>query len=207
VDPVHGGARLISGTIYTEPETGCEILLLGDDIPFGAAYHPRRAGDAVPWHSGCEHCNRSRQTNLNIDLKRALLTLTTRRASGLREQVPVHGYTILSSATPYTVWHWILDNDHHADVDCPSGQHLHASLPEDRPLKIEGDGKRRSVWLRKGLRLLFSARPATPNEISAVASFFAPSLEDLRKGRRNICLKIDWSEILANTSPPKMTIT
>lgn len=187
---------MISGTIYTEPETRCEILLIeGGADPFGAIYDPRRMGDAMAWHSGCDHCLRGRQEKLNLDLKRSLLILTTRMEKDGR-----HKYQILSSTKPYTIWHWTEDCDHLADVECPDGKRLRASLPENRPLKIVGEGKKHSLPLRRGLRLLFSARPAKPSEISAVASFFTQS-RDRQRGRRNACHKIDWSEIEAQNIP------
>jgi hypothetical protein len=190
VDPVHGRARLIYGTIYTEPKTRCEILLIEDKAsPFGAIYDPHRMGDAMAWHAGCDHCRHGRQEKLNLDLKRSLLILITRMENDGR-----HKYQIPSSIQPYTLWHWTEDNDHYADVECPDGRRLRASLPEDRPMKIVGEGRKQSLPLRRGLRLLFSARPAKPSEIAAVASFFTQS-RDHQRGRRNACHKIDWSSI------------
>ncbi len=194
---------MISGTIYTEPESGCEILILDDqDIPFGAAYHPRRAGDAIPWHAGCDHCRHGRQPKINIHLKRALLTMSTRKLWSVgddHDPYPVHECKIASTPTPYTVRHWNVDNDHYANIDCPSGKTLRAELPENRPFKIKGEGEKRSLALHRGLRLLFSARPATLTEIYAVASFFLNN----QKRSRLLCDKIEWSVVLARSTPPK----
>lgn len=195
-------SQWLSGTIFTEPETRCEILLVEDgEAPFGAAYDPRRMGDALAWHADCEHCRRGRQQEkINLHLRRAIQILTTRRFMGNEYDSPIHEYKIPSSSDPYIIKHWIEDDDngdrdHEASITCPSGKHLHAYLPENRPLKIQGDGERRSIAFQRALRFLFSSRPTRPSEIAGVASFFTQLPTGLRKGRRNPCLKIDWTQI------------
>lgn len=194
---------MIAGTIYTEPKTHCEILIMdhGKDT-IGAVYDPRRMGDALPWHLQCEHCRKSRQAKLLPDLRRALNLFISKQPSvpaGNARGVDV--YKVPSRTTTYLVRHWTEDNDHYADVECPKGTRLHFSLPEDRPLKIKGEGERRALILLRAIRLIFSGRPAQPTEIAALASYFEHSPEIHKKGCRNLCYKINWSEIRSALIP------
>ena len=198
---------MIAGTIYTEPATHCEILIMDHGAEkIGAVYDPRRSGDALPWHLNCDHCRRSRQAKLHPDLKRSLLIFASHRKEGCRDVYAVPSRTGLGSQTSYILRHWSEDNDHYADVECPNGTQLQFSLPEDRPLKIKGNGERRGLILLRAVRMIFSGRPALPSEIVALASFFERSPEIQKKRLRNLCYKIDWSKI-SSELVPRVSIT
>jgi len=193
----------MNGTIYTDPHSGHEILVLvvGKTL-LGTAYNPRAAGTAVAWHGDCRHCVAGRQRELSIHVKREIQMLRTRRSAGYvpKTKSAITEYTIPSNSHPHTVRYWRAADSQRA---CIAGEDDSSTLTAVKPayekVTFSGGDPRQfqSKILHRCLRLLFSGRTATCEEILACAEPLAKSqLQRARRaGFRNPCDKIDWTTI------------
>jgi hypothetical protein len=186
-------------TIYTDPYLGTEVLLIQrGDRTFGVAYDPRKTVLPVPWSSDCPHCLAGRFKEISPHLRREIVMLLSQRAgeSCVRYRVPTNGH-------PLTLYYWARGKTHHARIT-RSRQRLRITRRPGNPrLEYVGDPHLfQSPILHRCLRFLFSARKATPREITAC---LRPMLEQqllrarqprTRGGRRLSCREIDWSTTL-----------
>jgi hypothetical protein len=194
----------MNDTIYADPYSGHEILVIEDDgTLFGASYDPRRAGTAVAWHGDCRHCQSGRQRKVSIHVKREIQALRTRRHAG---HVPstrsnITEYVVPSNSHVHRLRYWRDGSTQHANVVRAENTQLLLSAVqyEGEPITISDGDPRffQSKILRRCLRLIFSGREATRDEILACAEPLASAqaARARRSGYRNLCDKIDWVEI------------
>lgn len=195
-------------TIYTDPYTGYEILAIDDGrVLFGTAYDPRRTATAIPWHQSCPHCRGGRQRELTIHLKRMIQILCTSRSAGFIPQynARVDEYDVPSNSHVHVIRHWVAEGVHRAHVLDDASEVLRASREPQEKITFEGDTRKfRSNIVHRGLRLLFSARPAEPADIQAslLPLVQIQSIPRLRRGRYHFCSTIKWAPVLKNHDTP-----
>lgn len=185
------------GTIYTDPHSGTEMLLVEHESRvLGVTYDPKKTTAPVPWTSDCRHCLAGRQLGLSVHERREIRFLLSRKIGRYCVR-----YKIPSASRPRTVIHWTRGKKQTAKVADYKKSKKILLVTTGNPLKCEGDLRSfQSPILRRCLRLLFSGRPASQEEISAC---LRPLRERSgrkrgRGGRRLPCKNIDWT---AETSP------
>jgi hypothetical protein len=190
----------ISGTIYADPFSGIEMLLLRDGPKtHGLAYNPRRSTLPVPWSSTCPHCLKGRQLGLSSQVRREIRFLLSRQRETGRTR-----YELPSRCRPHVVHHYARKKKQEALVRgfTPIKTLLVTCVPR-RPLAYEGDRRAfQSPILHRCLRLLFSGRPASLEEVAACLRPLAlrPKKRRGRGGRILPCKKIDWADLYGRIS-------
>jgi hypothetical protein len=194
-------------TIYTDPYSGHEILVIAaDDSLFGATYDPHRAGTAIAWHGDCNHCQAGRQREISIHVKREIQALRTRRHAG---HVPSTGsniteYVVPSNSHIHKIRYWRDGDTQRANIVGDAESELLSAVqpPYEKITFCEGRPRLfQSKILHRCLRLVFSGRAATRDEVLACAEPLAASQASRarRPGYRNLCDKIDWAKICSET--------
>lgn len=192
---------MIAGTIYTEPYSAEEMLLIEGEPLVGAAYDPRLARLPTAWSSECRHCIAGRSRDVSIHVKRTIALLLTRRCKGILPQSgsPIYEYRVPSNSEPDTLRHWKSRLGQHAHVVSLDHEIMRASQTPYEKIVYESDEKHpHNNIVHKAIRFLFSGRAATPKEIIACAQPLAARQAETakRRGFRHVCDKINWQKIL-----------
>ena len=192
---------MIAGTIYTEPYSAEEMLLIEGEPLVGAAYDPRLARLPTAWSSECRHCVAGRSHDISIHVKRTISLLISRSCRGVLPQSgsPIYEYRVPSNGEPDTLRHWKSSRGQHAHVLRLGHDLMRASQEPYEKIVYESDETHpHNNIVHKAIRFLFSARPATPKEIAACARPLAArqAKTAMRRGFRHVCDKIDWQKIL-----------
>jgi hypothetical protein len=193
--------------IYTDPYTGHEILTIGEGVSlFGVAYDPRRTSAPTVWHQQCPHCRGGRQRELTIHLKRMIQLLCTHRSGGFipQHKARVDEYDVPTNTHVHVLRHWKTDGVHHAHVLDDQHEVLRASRVPLEKMTFEGDLRKfRSNMIVRGLKLLFSGRPATEAEITSTLLPLAQaqSAPKIRRGRYHFCSTVKWAPVLEGLYP------
>ena len=183
----------MKSTLFCDPYSGHEVLLLEDKIPAGAAFDPRRKEVPRAWHGSCPHCMTGR-SELGTHLRRQVEMLGSRKTVGRSGSSPIYEYELPLGGK---IRYWVASDGQKKATVIDSKSILAASQSPGE--KIELSSPIASPTSMRCLRFLMSARPATPEEILACVRPLAT--EQLRRaslpGRRPQCEKLlDWSEIV-----------
>lgn len=193
---------MLDATIYTDPFTGREILLLEDDGRlFGATYDPLRAGTPLAFTRGCRHCEDGRRVEISIHVRREIMMLVGRRS---RSFIPgsrslVREYRVHTRLKPHVLRCWTFGKKQHARVLDEKREVLRASRAPREETTYLSENKTSDLQIvRRAISFLFSARTATPAEIEACALPLSEAQEasSRRRGFRQVCHKIDWTNVL-----------
>jgi len=208
---------MIRGTIYTDPFSGTEILLVQHkQLSLGVVYDPRYTTLPIPFSSGCDHCLRGRQHEISPNARNEIKLLLSKKSFNSLDRFNSLGrFEIPTKNPPLHLVYWKTRRGTQRAVVVKKRRRLNVTQPPaPSTLSYEGDlrafqdvqGRLTSPILYRCLRFLFSRRTATPAEISAC---FLPMVEQqrlrarqprTRGGRRLPCREIDWSTLL-NRNP------
>ena len=204
---------MIRGTIYTDPFSGTEILLVQHkQLSLGVVYDPRYTTLPIPFSSGCDHCLRGRQHEISPNARNEIKLLLSKKSFNSLDRFNSLGrFEIPTKNPPLHLVYWKTRRGTQRAVVVKKRRRLNVTQPPaPSTLSYEGDlrafqdvqGRLTSPILYRCLRFLFSRRTATPAEISAC---LRPMVEPqrlrarqprTRGGRRLPCREIDWSTML-----------
>jgi len=197
---------MTKGTIYTDPFSGVELLLLErGDAMFGIAYDPRRADLPVAWSSQCPHCRAGTHLKVPAHTSREIQLLLSRSISQRPRRV--RHYTIPPESRPLHLSCWTTGKTTIAQViraDLGKRKTLVVTKRPGSPATYEGDRRcfQRPI-LDRCLHFLLSARRASREEIAAclLPLHSRPAPKRTRGGRRFACGTIDWASIIQESKP------
>lgn len=200
---------MITGTIYTDPYSGHEVLILnGLDVLTGAAYDPRRADLPTAWSASCTHCQNKRFRDVPLHVKNEIWMLMTSRSGGFvpSSRSKITELTVPTNLAPHVLRYWTDSSGQHAHIIDDDKDLLRASRAPGEKIIYESDVKMPDRNLvHRALKFIFSVRPATPAEIIAVST---PLFERQRAkaticGYRKVCDKISWNTVLQQAAVTK----
>lgn len=187
------------GTIYTDPFSGIELLLVErGDAMIGIAYDPRKTELPVQWSSQCPYCRAGTHLKVPANTSREIQLLLSRSTDR-----SVRHYTLPPDSRPIHLASWTAGKITFVQVIKTNGETL---LVAKRPGAAATYGGNRRHFqgpiLARCLRFLFSARRASPREIAACLLPLSsrPTPKRTRGGRQFACGKIDWTTILNGTT-------
>jgi hypothetical protein len=182
--------------VFTLPYSEEEILFLtnpnGNGL--GIIYNPRKIAEPVPWKDDCPHCLRGSEPELDVNVKRAVKVLASRRLSGDIEE-----YKIPTNGNPCTLWCKRSSAGLIVKILRPNSEPVDNVWRNGKFIVTGSDAILESKILKRSLRLLSSVRNSSIQEASACLS---PLIEKQRREgiathRRLPCLKITWDALLS----------
>ena len=159
-----GGAKAL---IFSVPYTDIKLLALVDRNGMrGAIYNPGLLTMPVPWLDRCPHCREGKQKRIPLKIRKLVQVLCSNRPDGpdgYRFALPNH-YRIGTRLTPKG-WGIRIRKPENGDT-----QHV-IKLKGKEPMELRGSAREfRSPVLLRTLKMLFSAREPSENEIQAILS-------------------------------------
>jgi len=198
---------VISGTVYSDPYSGHEVLVLSGLGPVvGAAYDPRRADLPTAWTADCPHCQNRRFRDVPTHVKSEIWMMMTSRSGGFvpSSRSKITELTVPTQGEPHVLRCWTDSEGQHAHVVDSEQELMRASKAPGEKIIYESDEKMRyRKIVHRALKFIFSCRPATPSLIIAVATPLADWQRAKAKicGYRKVCDKIDWATIVKQAVP------
>ena len=183
--------------VFTLPFSGEEILLLSDqgENGLGIIYHPRKTVAAIPWKSTCPHCLQGRQSQIDINVKRAVKVLCSRRIIE-----DVEEYTVPTNNNPCTIWCKRSDTGLIIKIHQQDRTPLDAIWQGTRFATQEKSPLLESKIVGRTLKFLGSVQTISKREASAslMPLLKKQRLNGIDTHRRHPCLKIDWASLLTS---------
>lgn len=149
--------------VFSVPYTDVEIVsFIGEKKSQGIIYNPLRAVAPIPWSSKCPHCQQGQQKEWKLDIRKALQLICSVKFSAPNnyEFYITHKYRA-SGQLDLSGWCLrVFRSDRKLTMDV-------IQLTEHLPVFDGPVQDFRSRFVSRGLKLIFSARMPSSNELQA----------------------------------------
>lgn len=183
--------------LFTLPFSGEEILLLSDQgaVGLGLIYHPRKTAAAIPWKSTCPHCLQGRQSGVDINVKRAVKVLCSRKLVD-----DVEEYCIPTNNNPCTIWCKRSDTGLIVKIHQQNQEPIDAIWQGNKFVTQGKSPLLESKIVGRTLKFLGSVQTISKREAHAslMPLLKKQRLNGIDTHRRHLCLKIDWASLLTS---------